>query len=157
MAEEVFYKKEGRKYVPVSYYDSNALNGVPQGATLIVKQGHLTMRKYDVDIESAPLVAAVMSMQDRVSSAIHKETEARPHTRQLTEQERDDWQKLIDKHGELFRYMEYASCREIAENLLTELQKDVEKAHTNPSVKEAFEHYKFLLALTVKEQNEQVL
>lgn len=156
MAEEVFYKKEGRKYVPVSYYDSNALSGVPQGATLIVKQGNLTMRKYAVDIESAPLVAAVMSLQDRVSNEIHRQSEARPHTKQLTEQERDDWQKLIDTHGESFRYMEYASCREIAENLLTELQKDIELAHTNPTVKEAFEHYKFLLALTVKEQNEQV-
>ncbi len=152
MAEEVYYKKVGRKYVPVSYYDSTIMDGVPEGATLIVKQKNLTMRRYNVDIDTAPLMAAMMSLTEQVSKEVYKTSEARPHTRSLTDAQQKAWKRFIKKYGETFRFLEYPSCREIADNIAERFAKEVEQAHTNPAVKEAYEHYKFLLALTVKEQ-----
>lgn len=153
MAEEIYYKKVGEEYVPVSYYDSKVMDGIPEGATLIVKQKNLTMRRYNVDIDTAPLMAAMLCLTEQVSNEVYKTSEARPHIRSLTDAQHKAWKRFIKKYGEAFRFLEYPSCREIAENIAKRFAEEVDQVHTNPAVKEAYEHYKFLLALTIKEKN----
>ena len=78
MAEIVYYKKEGRKFVPVSYYDSAVCDSIQEGATLIVKQKNLTMRRHAVDINYAPMLAAAMATKESISNVLIKASEARP-------------------------------------------------------------------------------
>lgn len=56
---EVFYKKEGRKYVPVSYYDDTLLKALPEGATLVVVDGNATMWRKTVEPANLPVLAAL--------------------------------------------------------------------------------------------------
>ena len=152
MAETVYYKKEGRKFVPVSYYDSKMCDAVTEGATLIVKQKNLTMRRRNVDIDYAPILAATMATKESLSNTLIKASEARPHRKQLTEEELADWQSLIDKHGDNFQYIEYPSAYESVEAALEFLAKQVVTAHKNEAVLEAWNHYKLLVALTLEEK-----
>lgn len=150
--ETVYYVKEGRKYKPVSYYDSSVLDSVPEGATLIVKQKGCRMQRSKIETAYAPFLAAMLSVEPAVSSGIVKASEAYPHSsRPLTESQHADWTKFIKKHGEAFRYLAYPSARDIAESAMAELKKHVDKAHSNPAVQEAWEHYKFLVALSLSE------
>lgn len=41
--------KDGRRYVPVSEYDSDIMEGYPEGAHLIVCHPGSTIRRYNVD------------------------------------------------------------------------------------------------------------
>lgn len=152
MAEIVYYKKEGKKFVPVSYYDSGVMDGVGEGATLVVKQKNLTMRRHNVDIAFAPMLAAAMATKDAVASVLIKASEARPHCKALTTEQLADWQSLMDKHGDDFMYIEYPSAYESIESAVTFLADQVVTAHTNEAVLEAWNHYKLLVALTLEKK-----
>lgn len=152
MAETVFYKKEGRKFVPVSYYDSAVRDSFEEGATLIVKQKNLTMRRHVVDIDYAPMLAAAMATKESISTVLCKASEARHRGQALTAEQLADWQSLMDKHGDDFRYIEYPSAYESVEAAVAFLADQVVDAHKNESVLEAWNHYKLLVALTLEKK-----
>ena len=153
MAETIYYVKEGKKYVPVSYYDSDMMSALPAGATLIVKEDGCTMYRRKVDINSASFLAAAVSLEHDIGMALVRASEARPHRKELTQEQHDDWDAFMKKHGESFRWIEYPSGQEVAAHMLSTLQKRLEAAHENPAVKEAWDHYRMMVGLTLKEEN----
>jgi len=152
MSEIVYYKKDGRKFVPVAYYDSAVCDSIQEGATLIVKQKNLTMRRHRVDIDYAPMLAAAMATKESISNVLIKASEARPHRKALTAEQLADWQSLMDKHGDDFMYIEYPSAYEAVESAVAFLADQVVDAHKNEAVLEAWNHYKLLVALTLEKK-----
>lgn len=153
MAETVFYKKEGRKFIPVTYYDDSVLSeAMPEGATLIVKQKNLTMTRRNVDIDYAPMLAAAMATKESLSTTLVKSSEVRPHRKALTKEQLAEWQAIMDKHGDDFRYIEYPSAYESVEAAVAFLADQVVTAHKNQAVSEAWNHYKLLVALTLEKK-----
>jgi hypothetical protein len=151
MSEITYYIKDGRKYVPIKYYDDACMNSVKEGCTLIVKDKGSKMIRSDVDPAYAPYLAASLSIQCKIATTLVRASESRPHKKDLSEEERTDWEEFMKKHGESFRYLEYPSGYEIVETMLKELGTRLVKAHENPAVNEAWEHYKFMVGLTLKE------
>ena len=151
MSETVYYKKEGRKFVPVCYYD-NCMDSITEGATLIVKQKNLTMRKSNVDVAFAPALAAAMAIKESLSTVLVRSSEARPHRGALSAEQLADWQSFISKYGDDFRYIEYPSAYESVESAVAFLAEQVAVAHKNSAVEEAWNHYKLLVALTLEKK-----
>ena len=54
----IFYKKVGRRYVPVYEYDQTLMDALPKGSHLIQVYPGGQSTKYNVDPAYAPLIAA---------------------------------------------------------------------------------------------------
>ena len=143
MSETTFYKKEGRKYVPVSYYDSEVMDAIPEGAHLIVKRKGADSRRYNVDPALAPLVAAGIYAKDKMTTAIMQASELRtPKGQQpLTPEQSEAWNNLAKSFGKEMYTLEWPSYAEVAESGVKALQDEAEKLLAHPSVRAAYDHF----------------
>lgn len=156
MSEEVFYKKVGSRYVPVSYYDSEVLDGVREGAHLVVKRKGSTLRKFDIDPAFAPMIAAGVYAEDAISTAIMKASELRvPRNKQpLSEEQSLAWEHLAATFGQETIALEWPSYRESAEAGVKALQTEAEKLLANPSVRKAYEHFMLVCKLSYQREEQ---
>ena len=146
--KEVFYKKVGRRYVPVSEYDSNLMDAMPKGAhiTLVYPGGSST--RYNVDPNYAAMIAAGRVAEDAISSAVIKASELRPHNQPVTEEQRKAWDNLTKAFGSSITYLEHPSAREIAEAGVKAMQLEADKLMQHESVRLAYEQFMLVCVLT---------
>lgn len=156
--KEVYYKKVGRKYVPVSEYDSNLHSAFPKGKHLIVSvDPGITSYHYNIDPAFAPVLAAAKYGEDILSRNIVKATELRRQQREgreLTDEQRQAWQNLVKVFGEEARQLEWPSARGAAEEVMQKLAEEAEKMLKVPAVKLAYEQFMLVYKLTKDEQND---
>jgi hypothetical protein len=122
-------------YTPVSYYNSDVLDGVPEGATLIVKQGTLTMRRYDVTPDHASLLAAAMILEHQLTDIVLAASELRP-CRDNDPEAQADWQKLVAKHGDQFRTLQGPSANDVANQVVTAILHQAQVNQDNPVIQD---------------------
>ncbi len=156
--KEVFYKKVGRRYVPVREYDSNLHNALYKGTHLIL---HITPGStsyyHNIEPAFAPVLAAAKYAEDVLSKNIVKATELRMSTRgdrKLTTEQHEAWKHLVELFGEDARQLEWPSARGAAEEVVTTLAEEADKMLKVPAVKLAYEHFMMVYKLTKDEQNE---
>ena len=97
--KEVYYKKVGRRYVPVSEYDSNLHSAFPKGKHLIVSvDPGITSYHYKIDPAFAPVLAAAKYGETALSNAIVKATDLRRQQnggdKKLTDEQRKAWERV---------------------------------------------------------------
>ena len=151
--KKIFYEKVGRKYVPVSEYDSNLLDALPKGTHIIMSYPGGQSRRYKIDPNYAAMIAAGRVAEDVISKAIMKASELRPYKKPITEEQRQAWDNLVKSFGDERYYVEIPSAREIADLGVKAMQDEALKLMEHPSVKKAYEHFLLVAELT-KEQNE---
>lgn len=151
MTKEVYYKKVGRKYVPVSEYDSNLHVAMGKGKHLIVSvDPGMTSYHYNIDPAFAPLLAAAKYGEDTLSKSIMAATELRRQQRdkKITEEQRKAWEHLVEVFGDDAKQLEWPSARGAAEEVMKKLAEEAEKMLEVPSVKLAFEQFMMVYKLT---------
>jgi hypothetical protein len=152
MTREVFYRKVGRKYVPISEYDSHFMDSIRTGTHLVscIPGGRTT--RYNIDPDYAAMIAAGQYAEDAISKAIMRAQEMRPHQNEaLTNEQHDAWEKFVEVMGERGRYIEVPSAREAAEaGILAMMKAATELFESNPSVKQAYEDLLTLASLSKK-------
>jgi hypothetical protein len=149
------YKKVGRQYVEIGEYDQEMIDYIPNGTTMTVKRPGMTSRRYAVDPDIVPLLAASLYCEDEISQSIHRASELRPATRSITLEQRaafDQFLATMDPDDPNRNMMTCGSCREAAEAGSQALVKEAQKLLTNESVKQAYEHFLLLCKLSVTEQ-----
>jgi hypothetical protein len=151
--KKIFYEKVGRKYVPVSEYDSDLLDAMPKGTHIIMSYPGGKSTRYNIDPNYAAMIAAGRVAEDAISRAIHKASELSPQRTPLTEGQRKAWENLAKEFGQDLCTLQGASTRDIAEAGVKAMQEEADKLMTNPAVKKAYEHFMLVCELT-KEQNE---
>lgn len=155
--KKIFYEKVGRKYVPVSEYDSNLLDAFPKGTHIIMSYPGGQSTRYKIDPAYAPMIAAGRVAEDAISKAIHEASELRRRNGKrnpLTKEQFEAWNKFIEIMDDDARMLEWASTRELAEVGVKAMMEEAEKLLTNPAVKKAYDHFLLVCELT-KENNEQ--
>lgn len=155
--KKIFYEKVGKRYKPVSEYDSNLLDALPKGTHIIMSYPGGQSTRYKIDPAYAPMIAAGRVAEDAISKAIYDASEVRRrdrNNRALTNVQHKAWTNFINKMGEDARMLEWASTRELAEVGVKAMQEEAEKLLTNPAVKKAYEHFLLVCELT-RENNEQ--
>ena len=110
------YRKVGKKFVPVN--DPYAYDGLREGFWLIKIDKGCTSIRQQIYPDKAPLTAAARLIEDKLIDIIRKASEARPQKNPLTLEEKKDWDKFINKHGESFNTLAYPSFQENAEKIL---------------------------------------
>lgn len=150
--EEVFYKKVGRKYVPVSYYDSDVSYSFTLGSHLVVKRDGMTMYRMDIDPAVAPLVAAGIYAEEAIVEVMRNACEARPSHVPITEEEQEAWKQLTKAMGDARFYLQYPAIQDAARAGVKALIKESEELLSNPTVRAAYEQFLFVCELAKKEK-----
>ena len=150
--KEVFYKKVGRRYVPVSEYDSNLLDAFPKGAHLVMSYPGGKSTRFNVDPNYAAMIAAGRVAEDAVSKHIMEVTEIRRQQRHekpepLTASQRAAWDNLVKEFGDSAKQLEWPSARECAENAVKAMQEEAFKLMENESVRKAYDHFQLMCKL----------
>lgn len=148
----IFYKKEGRKYVPVYEYDQELMDAFPKGSHLVMVYPGGSSRRYNVDPNYAAMIAAGRVAEDAISRVIMQATEIRRNSRgdkriPLTPGQKAAWDKLVEEFGEDARQLEWPSVRECAEAGVRAMEQEAEKLLAHPSARKAWEHFQLVCKL----------
>ena len=146
--KKIYYEKVGRKYVPISEYDSDLTDSFSKGTHIVMCYPGGQSRRYNIDPNYAALIAAGRVAEDAMCQAIYKASEMRPKQTPITEGQRKAWKKLAKEFGDELATLNCASSHDIAEAGLKALQDEADKLLTNPAVKKAYEHFLLVAELT---------
>jgi hypothetical protein len=149
--KKVYYEKRGRRYYPVSEYDSEFLDSFPKGSHLVLCYPGGSSRRFNVDPNHAAMIAAGRVAEDAMCRAIQKASELRPRRAPITEGQRKAWNKLAEEFGDELATLQINSAHDIAEAGLTALKEEADKLMTHPAVRRAYENLLIVSKLT-KEQ-----
>jgi len=141
---EVYYVKRGKRYVPVSVYDSNISDSLPHGTHVTVVNSNHTMRRYSIDPDYAPLIAAGLIAREYLSQEISRASEIRlsnNRNKSLTPEQAQAWDNLIRTLGPEARQLEWPSVYEISEAGVNAMIESAKKMLSNPTVKLAYDHF----------------
>lgn len=146
--KEVFYKKVGRRYVPVAEYDSELIDSFTKGTHLVMTYPGGSSTRYNIDPAYAPMIAAGRVAEDAISSAIHKASELSPQRTPLTKGQLKAWQNLAKEFGQDLCTLQGASTRGIAEAGVKAMMEEADRLLTNPAVRLAYDHFLMVAELT---------
>ena len=152
MAKKIYYEKVGRKYVPVSEFDSDYLDSFSKGNHLVMCYPGGQSRRFNIDPDYASMIAASRVAQDAMCRAISKASELRPSHPAITEGQSKAWRKLSKEFGDELCTLQGPSAHDIAEAGIKALQKEADVLYSNTAVKKAYDHFILLCELT-KETN----
>ena len=152
--KKIYYEKVGRRYKPVSEYDSDFLDSFTKGTHLVMSYPGGKSTRYNIDPNYAAMIAAGRVAEDAISTALYKASEARPKERPITERQRAAWEEMKRAFGDEFFSLTLPSSRDLAEVGVKAMQEEADKLMTNPSVKKAYEHFLLVCALTKEQENE---
>ena len=148
MTKKIYYEKVGRRYKPVSEYDSEYLDSFPKGTHLVMCYPGGQSRRFNIDPNYAAMIAAGRVAEDAMSQAVVKASEMRPRKTPITEKQRKAWEALAKSFGDEVYYIEIPSAREIAEQGLKAMQLEADKLLTHPAARKAYDHFLLMCELT---------
>lgn len=146
--KKIYYEKVGRKYVPISEYDSDLTDSFSKGTHIVMCYPGGQSRRYNIDPNYAALIAAGRVAEDAMCQAMHKASEMKPTQTPITEGQRKAWKKLAKEFGDELATLNCASSHDIAEAGLKALQEEADKLLTIPAVKKAYDHFLLVAELT---------
>jgi len=146
--KEIFYKKVGRRYVPVYEYDQTLMDSFPKGSHLVICYPGGQSKRYNIDPNYAALIAAGRVAEDAMSDAIRKASELRPQKTTITLGQKKAWEKLAKEFGSDIATLQIASAHDIAEAGLKALEEEADKLMKHESVKRAYEQFLLVCELT---------
>lgn len=151
--KSVFYRKTGRKYEPVSEYDSELMSAFPRGAHIVMTVPGGRSTRYNIDPALGPMIAAGKYAEDAISQRLMEVSAMRIPERDkpLTKEQIDAWHALNKAMGNDRYALEYCSYREAAEEGVKAMIKEAEEIMLDPTVQAAWDHF-LLLAKLAKEQ-----
>ena len=151
MVRKILYEKVGRRYVPVAEnYDDHYT--FPKGNHLVMCYPGGESRQYNIDPNYAALIAASRVAEDAMCKALNKASEMRPARTPITPAQQRAWKKLAKEFGDELCMLNGASIHDIAEAGVRALQQEADKLLTNATVKEAYNQFLFVCALTKKQE-----
>ena len=157
MVKKIYYEKRGRRYRPVSEYDSTFMDALPKGSHLVCVYPGGKSTLYNVEPNYAALIAAGRVAEDAVSRAIHQKTEIRRRGetgKPLTKGQLEAWNNLIQEFGDGAKQLEWASVRECAEAGTRAMIEEADKLMQHEAVRLAYEHFLLVCEICRKAENE---
>ncbi len=141
----IFYKKSGRRYVPVSEYDNEYLDSFPKGSHLVMVMPGQSSRRFNINPAFAPMIAAGTYAEDAMAKALLKAGELRmqrpDRERKLTPGQKQAWDNLVKEFGDTAKQLEWPSAREVAEEGVKAMQAEAEKLLDHPMVRAAYDEF----------------
>jgi hypothetical protein len=157
MTNTVFYKKQGRRYIPISEYSTDFIDAFPYGSHLVtVIPGVLHSRAYKIDPAFAPMIAAGRYAKQEMTNALLEAARAQPQEQPLTQKQLAAWDNFLNECGGRRSYISYPSANDIIEAGLRAMQHEADKTMQHPTVKAAWEQFMLVYELTKQHNSEEV-
>ena len=152
--KKLYYIKQGRRYVPVSEYDSDLLDSFPKGCHIIMSYPGGKSTRYSIDPAYAPMIAAARVAEDAICRAISKAADLRPPRTPITAKQKKAWEALAEAFGDELCTLQGLSIHDCAEAGVKAMQAEADKMLKNPTVRKAYE--KFLLVAELAKEKQDV-
>lgn len=146
--KKIYYEKVGRRYKPVSEYDSDFLDSFTKGTHLVMSYPGGKSTRYNIDPNYAAMIAAGRIAEDAICMALRQASEARPKSKPITERQRAAWEEIKAAFGDEFYSLTIPCSRDLAEAGIQAMQEEADRLMTNAAVKTAFEHFLLVCELT---------
>lgn len=153
--KKVYYEKRGRRYYPVSEYDSDFLDSFSKGNHLVCVYPGGQSRRYNVEPNHAALIAAGRIAEDAICEAIRKASEMRPQRTPLTPGQKKAWEKLAKEFGDGLATLTMGSIRDYAEAGVNAMIAEADKLMKNAAVQAAYDQFQLVSELTKEHNNEK--
>lgn len=150
--KKIYYEKRGRRYIPVSEYDSDFLDSFSKGTHIVMSYPGGQSRRYNIDPNYAAMIAAGRVAEDAICRAISKASEMRPARTPITPGQQRAWKKLAKEFGDELCTLNGLSVHDCAEAGVRAMQEEADKLMTNAAVKAAYEQFLFVCALTRQQE-----
>ena len=151
VTKKIYYEKKGRRYVPVSEYDSEYLDSFSKGTHIVMCYPGGQSRRYNIDPNYAAMIAAGRVAEDAICDAMRKASEMRPQRTPLTPGQKKAWEKLAREFGDDLATLSLGSARDHAEAGVQAMQAEAAKPMANPAVRLAYEQFLLVCELTKKQ------
>ena len=152
--KKIYYEKRGRRYVPVSEYDSEYLDSFSKGTHIVMCYPGGQSRRYNIDPNYAAMIAAGRVAEDAICESMRKSSEMRPQRTPITAGQKKAWEKLAKEFGDELCPLTYGSTRNHAEAGVQAMQAEADKLLKHDSVRKAYEHFILMCELTKEKQND---
>lgn len=151
--KKIYYEKIGRRYIPVSEYDTNLSYSLPKGNHLIISRPGSTSTRYNVDPAYAPMIAAGLVAEDAICEALQNASELKPARPLLTDEQKNAWLKLAEAFGDDSCTLQSASVRDIALAGVRSMMFEAEKLMQNEGVRKSYENFLLMCKLAGEKEN----
>ena len=141
MTKKIYYEKVGRRYVPVSEYDSEYLDSFSKGTHIVMCYPGGQSRRYNIDPNYAAMIAAGRVAEDAICRAISKASELRPKQTPITPGQKRAWEKLAKEFGDELCTLHGLSVHDCAEAGIKAMQEEADKLMKHESVRKAYDHF----------------
>lgn len=149
--KKIYYEKRGRRYVPVSEYDSDLFHSMPKGTHLVMCYPGGQSTRYNINPNHAAMIAAGRVAETAMTRAIQKASELKPKQMPITPGQKKAWEKLAQEFGNDLSTLQIDCASDIATAGLKALQEEADKLMQHESVKRAYEQFLLVCQLTKKE------
>ena len=146
--KKIYYEKKGRRYVPVSEYDSEYLDSFPKGNHLVMCYPGGSSRRFRIDPALAPMIAAGRYAEDVICDALRKASDLRPKRAPITKGQQAAWENLVKEFGEDARMLGWPSARDVCEQAVKAMQVEADRLMQHASVRQAYEQFMLVCELT---------
>jgi hypothetical protein len=150
--KKIYYEKRGRRYVPVSEYDSEYLDSFSKGTHLVMSYPGGQSRRYNIDPAYAAMIAAARVAEDEICRAISKASELRPQRTLITPGQKAAWEKLAKELGDELATLNGLCIRDCAEAGVNAMQQEADKLMKHEGVRKAYEHFQLMCELTKEKE-----
>lgn len=148
MTKKIFYEKVGRRYVPVSEWNSDLLGSMPKGTHIVMCYPGGQSTRYAIDPAFAPMIAAGRYAEDAIANRIVDASSMRPTRPPVTQEQGDAWNRMCQAFGDDMFAVQWSSARDIAEAGVAAMQEEAARLLKNPAVKAAYDNFMLLCKLT---------
>jgi hypothetical protein len=150
--KETYYKKVGKKYIPVSEYDSYIHQSLEEGYHLIYsKPGYRTTQKL-INPDYAKLIGACYVAEQTLTHELMQSLKMRPTQPPLTEEQIQAWDNLEKSFKNTKVLIEYPSVKECVIRTMKIMQEEADKLMTNPTVRKAYENFMLVCELSKNQE-----
>jgi hypothetical protein len=153
--KKIYYEKQGRRYVPVSEYDSTLMDAFPKGSHIVMCYPGGQSRRFNIDPNHAAMIAAGRVAQEAITTAISEASKMHRDEHEntiLTEEQHAAWMHFVEVMGERGRYVHYKSVHDIAEAGVKAMVEEADKLLQNPTVRKAYDKF-LMVAELAKEKS----
>ena len=151
--KKIYYEKKGRRYVPVSEYDSEYLDSFSRGTHTVMCYPGGQSRRYNIDPNYAAMIAAGRVAEDAICDALRKASEMKPQRTPITPGQKKAWEKLAKEFGDDLATLSLGCARDHADAAVNAMIAEADKLMSHPSVRDAYEQFQTVCNLVKQKQN----
>ena len=143
-----FYHKKGRKYIPVSEYDSEYRDSWPIGAHAVICSPGSVRMKYNIDPLTLPMLVAGMIAEEKICKVINDAMSYQIEPTPLTPEQMEAWKHLQNTFEDGFVRISAKSIADAVQAGINELINETSKLLTNPVMQSSYDNFIALSNLT---------